>query len=65
MPLLNLKTTLVESINKLRFCLRLTTKLLSLDGVLKMDLNIGLDVILGELIGEKADSSELECTEIT
>lgn len=34
-----------------------------LDGVKKMEFNIGLDVTVGELIGEKLDSSESKCTE--
>jgi hypothetical protein len=34
-------------------------------GVNKTELNIGLEETVGELIGEKQDSSELLCTEIT
>jgi len=51
MQLQNLKTTLEESIPRKNYSSKSITKSVLLVGVLKMELNIGLVEIHGELIG--------------
>jgi len=58
---LNLKPILEVFTLRLNLFLKLTIKSQLLDGVKKMELNSGLVVTVGELIGEKAVSSEFKC----